>query len=75
MTVFTLHMMVATKVAGPDVEFYIEGSDYYTWLDRVYHPTLVARDGKVSIPDGPGWGIEINLEWLAKATYQTSELG
>ena len=69
MTVFTLHMMVATEAAGPYVEFSIEGSDYYPWLDWVNHPTLVAHDGKVSILDGPGRGIEINLEWLAKATY------
>ena len=75
MTVFALHMMVATEAAGPYVEFSIEGSDHYPWLDRVYHPTLVAHDGKVSIPDGPGWGIVINLEWLAKATYQISRLG
>ena len=69
MTVFTLHMMVATEAAGPYVEFSIEGSDYYPWLDWVYHPTLVAYDDKVSIPDGPGWGIEINLERLANSTY------
>ena len=69
MTVFTLHMMVATEAAGPYVEFSIDGSDYYPCLDWVYHPTLVAHDGKVSILDGPGRGIEINLEWLAKATY------
>ena len=68
-------MMVATEAVGPYVEFSIKGSGYYPRLDRVYHPTLVARDGKVMIPDGPGWGIEINLEWLAKATYQISELG
>ena len=73
-TVFTLHMMGAIEAAGPYVEFSIEGLDYYPWQDRIYQPALVARDGKVSIPDGPGWGIEINPEWLAKATYQISEL-
>jgi L-alanine-DL-glutamate epimerase-like enolase superfamily enzyme len=40
----------------------------------IYQPALVARDGKVSIPDGPGWGIEVNPEWLAKAAYQVSEM-
>ena len=73
-TVFTLHLMAAIEAAGPYVEFSIEGLDYYPWQDRIYQPALVARDGKVKIPDGPGWGIEVNPEWLAKATYQISEL-
>jgi len=34
----------------------------------------VAKDGKVQIPDGPGWGVEISKDWLEKATYQKSEL-
>jgi L-alanine-DL-glutamate epimerase-like enolase superfamily enzyme len=35
---------------------------------------IVARDGHVQIPEGPGWGIEINPKWLASAKYQNSEL-
>jgi L-alanine-DL-glutamate epimerase-like enolase superfamily enzyme len=73
-TVFTLHLMGAIEAAGPYVEFSIEGLDYYPWQDQIFQPALVARDGKVNIPDGPGWGIEINQEWLAKAAYQLSEL-
>ena len=58
-TVFTLHMMGAIAGAGPYVEFSIEGADYYPWQDGIFAPALVARDGKVAIPDGPGWGVEI----------------
>jgi L-alanine-DL-glutamate epimerase-like enolase superfamily enzyme len=72
-TVFTLHLMGAIDNAGPYVEFSIEGDDYYPWQDGLFQPALVARDGKVQIPDQPGWGIEISREWLAKATYQKSE--
>jgi L-alanine-DL-glutamate epimerase-like enolase superfamily enzyme len=72
-TVFTLHLMGALENAGPYVEFSIEGADYYPWQDNLYAPALVAKDGKVQIPDGPGWGIEINKDWLAAATYQKSE--
>jgi L-alanine-DL-glutamate epimerase-like enolase superfamily enzyme len=72
-TVFTLHLMGALANAGPYVEFSIEGADYYPWQDNLYAPALVARDGNVQIPDGPGWGIEINKDWLAAATYQKSE--
>jgi len=27
----------------------------------------------VQIPDGPGWGVELNKQWLDKASYQKSE--
>ncbi|MEZ5832952.1 MAG: mandelate racemase/muconate lactonizing enzyme family protein [Dongiaceae bacterium] len=73
-TVFTLHLMGAIENAGPYVEFSIEGADYYPWDAGLYEPALVARDGKVQIPDGPGWGVEINKAWLDAATYQKSEL-
>ena len=72
-TVFTLHMMGAIAGAGPCVEFTIEGSDYYPWQDGLFEPALVARDGKVRIPDGPGWGVEIDRSWLERAEYAISE--
>jgi L-alanine-DL-glutamate epimerase-like enolase superfamily enzyme len=72
-TVFTLHMMGAIDAAGPYVEFSIEGLDYYPWQDGLYSPALVARDGKVQIPDGPGWGVEISPAWLEAARYQLSK--
>jgi L-alanine-DL-glutamate epimerase-like enolase superfamily enzyme len=73
-TVFTLHLMGAIQNAGPYVEFSIEGEDYYPWDRGLYEPALVARDGKVQIPDQPGWGVEISKNWLDKAQYQKSEL-
>lgn len=73
-TVFTLHLMGAIHNAGPYVEFSIEGEDYYPWDRGLYEPALVARDGKVQIPDQPGWGVEISKSWLEKAQYQKSEV-
>ena len=73
-TVFTLHMMGAIANAGPYVEFSIEGLDYYPWQDGLFTPALEARDGKVAIPDGPGWGVEINAAWLEAAEHQVSEV-
>lgn len=73
-TVFTLHMMGAIEGAGPYVEFSIEGADYCPWQDGIFEPALVVRDGKVRVPDGPGWGVEIQPAWLARATRQSSEL-
>jgi L-alanine-DL-glutamate epimerase-like enolase superfamily enzyme len=70
-TVFTLHMMGAIPNAGPYVEFSIEDElNYYPWQKGLFREPLVARDGKVQIPEGPGWGIEINQGWLDAADYQ-----
>ncbi|MGA8261247.1 MAG: mandelate racemase/muconate lactonizing enzyme family protein [Arenicellales bacterium] len=73
-TVFTLHLMGALANAGPYVEFSIEPDEYYPWQSGIYEPALVARDGKVDIPDGPGWGVDIRQDWLERARYQASEL-
>ena len=43
-------------------------------LSGTVRSALVAEDGKVRIPDGPGWGVEINEAWLAASRYQKSEL-
>jgi L-alanine-DL-glutamate epimerase-like enolase superfamily enzyme len=40
----------------------------------LFRNPLVARDGKVQIPEGPGWGMEVSPEWLDNAHYQVSEL-
>jgi L-alanine-DL-glutamate epimerase-like enolase superfamily enzyme len=72
-TVFTLHLMGAIENAGPYVEFSIEGPDYYPWQDNLFSPALVAKDGKVQIPEGPGWGVEIDKNWLAAASYRKTE--
>ena len=39
----------------------------------LYDPVLEAHDGKVQVPNGPGWGVEINPDWLKRAVYQISE--
>lgn len=70
-SVFTLHLMGAIANAGPYVEFSIEpqssSSGFYT-------PRLEAIDGKVQIPEGPGWGVTINADWLAQTERLVSEV-
>ncbi len=73
-TVFSLHMMGAIENAGPYVEFSIEPSPYYPWQEGLFDPPLEVRDGKVQIPDAPGWGVEMSPAWLAAAEYQISAL-
>lgn len=70
-TLFTLHMMGAIANAGPHVEFSVESQ---RWVEDLFSPRMEVKDGAVAIPDGPGWGVEINPEWLSNATHQISEL-
>ena len=71
MTLFSLHFMAAIANAGPFVEFTIEGDANAG--ETIYSPALNVQDGKVKIPDGPGWGVKINPAWLEKADNQKSE--
>jgi L-alanine-DL-glutamate epimerase-like enolase superfamily enzyme len=70
-TLFTMHLLAGIPNAGPHFEFSIERTP---WTDSLYSPELVVEDGWVQIPEGPGWGVEINPEWLAKAERQVSEI-
>jgi L-alanine-DL-glutamate epimerase-like enolase superfamily enzyme len=70
-TLFSLHFLAAIPNAGPFVEFTIEGDGNAG--EALYNPALVVQDGKVQIPDGPGWGVTLNPAWLEKAAYQKSE--
>jgi L-alanine-DL-glutamate epimerase-like enolase superfamily enzyme len=74
-TLFTMHLLASIPNAGKYLEFSIEGEDYYPWQDGLFvkSPYDIV-DGKASIPDLPGWGVEINPDWLDKANYQKSEL-
>jgi L-alanine-DL-glutamate epimerase-like enolase superfamily enzyme len=64
--VFTLHLLGAISNMGRHAEFTIEPNG---WKD-LFHPALEVRDGRVAIPSGPGWGVTISTEWLAKAQRQ-----
>jgi len=68
-TVFTLHVLGAIPNGGPYLEFSIEEP---AWVKGIFEPFLQVKDGKVAIPDGPGWGVTFNQEWLDKAQYQIS---
>jgi len=70
-TVFTMHLLAAIPNAGPHFEYSIESTP---WTDGLYAPALDVHDGQVEIPAGPGWGVQINPDWLAGAARQVSEL-
>ena len=74
-TLFSAHFMAAIENAGKYVEFSIEGSDYYPWQNNIFTPELEICNGNVVISDKPGWGIEINPEWIALSDYRISYMG
>ena len=69
-SVFTLHLLAAIPNAGPRMECSIEQTP---WAEKVYSPELRVERGEVQVPEGPGWGVEINQPWLAAAQRAVSE--
>lgn len=74
-TLFTMHLLRAIPNAGKYLEFSIEGADYYPWQQDLFvTDPYTITDGQAEVTDAPGWGVEINPEWLAKSIYQVSEV-
>lgn len=74
-TLFTMHLLRAIPNAGKYLEFSIEGPDYYPWQEGLFRTRpYEIRDGKATVTDAPGWGIEVDPEWLARSAYQVSEM-
>ena len=74
-TMCTMHLLKAIPNPGKYLEFSIEGLDYYPWQDGLFlgDPYRIV-DGHAIVPDAPGWGVEINPEFLDRASYQVSKL-
>lgn len=74
-TMCTMHLLKAIPNPGKYLELSIEGLDYYPWQDGLFlgDPYRV-EDGHVAVSDAPGWGVEINPDWLARAAHRVSEL-
>jgi len=74
-TLFTMHLLCAIDNGGKYLELSIEEADYYPWQYGLFRSDpYVVRDGHVTISGEPGWGIEIEPAWLARAGYEKSEI-
>ena len=72
-TLFTMHLLRAIPNAGKYLELSIEGLDYYPWQQGLFvEDPFPIKDGRVTVTDAPGWGVDVNPDWLAKSTYQMS---
>jgi L-alanine-DL-glutamate epimerase-like enolase superfamily enzyme len=74
-TMCTMHLLRAIPNAGRYLELSIEGPEYYPWQQGLFlgDPYRV-QDGHVMVPDAPGWGVEVNPDWLTNADYQVSQM-
>ena len=71
--VFSLHLMAAVPNAGEFLEHTIEADASVNTLSvEMYEPQLVVKDGRVRVPDGPGWGVRIKPAWLAASERRVS---
>ena len=70
-TMCTMHLLGAIPNAGKYLELSIEGADYYPWQQELFlgDPYRVEA-GHVQIPSAPGWGVQINPAWLARAAHR-----
>ena len=74
-TICTMHFLKAIENAGPYLEFSIEGEDYYPWQQNLFlNDPFTLEDGKVEIKNAPGWGVEINPDWLNNSNYEVSSI-
>ncbi|OED37131.1 mandelate racemase [Chromatiales bacterium (ex Bugula neritina AB1)] len=74
-TLFTMHLLRAIPNAGKYLEFSIEGLDYYPWQDKLFVDTpFTIENGKATVTDAPGWGVEVCADWLAQSSYRVSAL-
>ena len=71
--VFSVHLMAAVPNAGSFLEFTIEDDATINRMAaEMYEPQLAVTDGRVRLPDGPGWGVHLKPEWLASADHRVS---
>ena len=72
-SVFSLHMLGAIP-NKKYLEYNIEGTSALANENgAMYTPQLIVNNGEVKIPDGPGWGVTFNKDWLESAEYKMSE--
>ncbi|WP_258739341.1 mandelate racemase/muconate lactonizing enzyme family protein [Ancylobacter mangrovi] len=71
-SLFTVHLQSALPNAGHYMELSIEEAP---WIDGLFtSDPFEVVDGKIAVPSGPGWGVEISPEWLASAERRASTL-
>lgn len=71
LTVFTLHLAIAMPACIHPQEWSVE---HTPWTDGVFGPLPEVVDGEVAAPLTPGWGVELESEYVRSATRRISRL-
>ncbi|MFC3252535.1 mandelate racemase/muconate lactonizing enzyme family protein [Paenibacillus sepulcri] len=66
LTVFTAHLLASIPNGGERMEFSIENE---TITKGLFNEPLDVQEGHYVMPEGPGWGISVNPDWLREAEY------
>lgn len=77
--VFAAHLVSAVDSPEANLEYPID-HEWVTerwnrepgWDTHFYEPNLTVSEGMVSIPDGPGWGLTVDADWLGSAERRVS---
>jgi L-alanine-DL-glutamate epimerase-like enolase superfamily enzyme len=70
-TVFTHHLLCAIPNGGPYMECSIEETK---WLNGLFTSAPEIKNGEMTFPQGPGWGMTFHQDWLEKADYTISSV-
>jgi L-alanine-DL-glutamate epimerase-like enolase superfamily enzyme len=67
-------MNAAIPNPHPFLEFSIDQDVLDPFTKDFFIPQVEVDDGKVRVPEDPGWGISINNDWLEGSVYTLSEI-
>ncbi len=67
--VFTLHLAASMPACHQFHEWSIEDTP---WTKGIYEPAMQVVDGAVAVPSTPGWGVEVQPDFLARTQRQVS---
>ena len=63
---FGLHLNASIEKPWPTLEHGVEDE---RWEEAPFTERLKVHDGKIKVPDEPGWGVHLNEDWLKAAHY------
>ena len=69
---FGLHYMAVVEKPWPLLENSIEEDRWSGTMYAEGGDNLMPVDGRIDVPTGPGWGMEISQEWMDDALHMES---
>jgi L-alanine-DL-glutamate epimerase-like enolase superfamily enzyme len=63
---FGLHLNASIEKPWVSLEHGVEEDK---WTQEMFVEDLPVIDGKIKVPDGPGWGCRLSEDWLKSANY------